>query len=106
MTQWAREQRRAEQDRESDFGPDDYFEGALRGGHHEDNYDEFGETMLLVGLCLAVSVLLYVRTRLIERMRREGREADGRENGNGNGGQQPAAAFPQGPEPPRDGWVI
>ena len=103
ILQWARERRNAEQERDSDFGPDDYFEGALRGGHRGEyeGHDEFGETMLLVALCLAVSVLLYVRTRLVERVRRE-TEGNGanNNNNNGDGQQQPAAAaFPPGPDP-------
>lgn len=36
--------------------------------------DEFGETILLVLLCVVISILLYIRTRMVERMRREQRE--------------------------------
>jgi SEL1 protein len=44
----------------------------MRGGNRgTERVDEFGETMILVILCIAVSVLLYVRTRLVERIRRE-----------------------------------
>ncbi|KAF7966274.1 hypothetical protein HWV62_39391 [Athelia sp. TMB] len=100
--EWARERRNAEQERDSDLGPEDYFEGALRGGHRGEyeGHDEFGETMLLVALCLAVSVLLYVRTRLVERVRRETEGNGANNNNNGDGQQQPAAAaFPPGPDP-------
>jgi SEL1 protein len=70
--QWARDQRNGEQERDSDFGPEDYFESAMRGGHRgEQGVDQFSETMILVALCVMVSVLLYVRTRLVDRIRRE-----------------------------------
>lgn len=88
------------------MGPEDYFEGAMRGGNRgEEQVDQFGETMILVALCLAVTVLLYVRTRLVERMRRE-QEAP---TGDGNEQQQeqpraPAQAFP--PNPERDEWGL
>ena len=39
-----------------------------------DEVDEFAETMLLVVLCLMVSVLLYVRGRWVDRIRREEEE--------------------------------
>ncbi|KIJ65896.1 hypothetical protein HYDPIDRAFT_27117 [Hydnomerulius pinastri MD-312] len=68
--QWARDRRNAENERDSDFGPEDYFDAALRGGHRGDEEDEFAETMLLVALCLAVGVLIYIRTRLVHRARR------------------------------------
>ncbi|KAF8141254.1 hypothetical protein EV363DRAFT_1425394 [Boletus edulis] len=49
--QWARERRNADNERDGDFGPEDYFDAALRGGHRgEEVADEFVETMLLVGL--------------------------------------------------------
>jgi SEL1 protein len=103
--QWARE-RRNEQERDSDFGPEDFFEGALRGGNRgEEEIDQFGETMILVALCLMVSVLLYVRTRLVERMRREQEApaADGQQQ------EQPhaqAQAFPPAGDPARNDWGL
>jgi SEL1 protein len=70
--QWARERRNAERDRDGDLGPEDMFDAALRGGHRgEDEQDEFFETMILVVLCLIVSLLLYIRGRWVERLRRE-----------------------------------
>jgi SEL1 protein len=74
--QWARDRRNAEADRDSDFGPEDMFDAALRGGHRGDvdvdgDGDEFAETMILVVLCLIVSLLLYIRGRWVERLRRE-----------------------------------
>ncbi|KAK7045626.1 ERAD-associated protein [Paramarasmius palmivorus] len=70
--EWARNRRNAEQERDSDFGPEDYFEAALRGGHRgEEDADEFSETMLLVLLTLTVSVLIYFRTRMVRRMRHD-----------------------------------
>ncbi|KAJ2925130.1 hypothetical protein H1R20_g11954, partial [Candolleomyces eurysporus] len=103
--QWARERRDAERDRDSDFGPEDYFEGALQGGIREDDVDEFGETMLLVLLCLTISILLYIRTRIVERMRRDQRERQPNENqgqdqGNANG------VFPPPGDPAREDWAI
>ncbi len=48
------------------------FDAALRGGHRgEEEQDEFVETMILVVLCLIVSLLLYIRGRWVERLRRE-----------------------------------
>jgi len=55
----------------------------MRGGNRgNEQVDEFSETMILVALCLMVSVLLYVRTRLVERIRRE-QEAAPAPNGDG-----------------------
>lgn len=67
--------------------------------------DEFGETMILVALCLMVSVLLYVRTRLVDRLRRE----DERQDGNGEQQQQQqqrGQAPPPAGDPARDEWRI
>ena len=36
--------------------------------------DEFSETMLLVVLCLTVTFLIYMRTRIIDRLRRNQRQ--------------------------------
>lgn len=121
---WARERRQAEaaeRDRENDFGPEDYFEGAMRGGHvhrhreegdvTEEDEDEFAETMLLVVLCLLVSVLLYVRGRWVDRLRRE--EEERRRNGNGGQQQQngllgvnPNGVFPPPGDPAADDWAV
>jgi SEL1 protein len=86
--QWARDRRNAEREREEgagDFGPEDYFDAAMRGGaHHRRGRgagegaaegDEIGETLLLVLLCVSISILLYVRRRLVDRMRRDHEEA-------------------------------
>ncbi|KAK0486142.1 hypothetical protein IW261DRAFT_1453903 [Armillaria novae-zelandiae] len=105
--QWARDRRNAEE-RESEFGPDDYFEGGLREGAE----DNFSETMLLILLCLTVSVLIYVRTRMVDRMRRDqqGRDQDGQRAGVAEGGNGAAGAangaFPPPGDPARDEWVI
>ena len=118
---WARERRaadaereRAERERDGDFGPEDYFEGALRGQRYregrdagagaEEEVDEFAETMLLVVLCLTVSVLLYVRGRWVERIRREEEERRRAELG-----QPPRPAggvFPPHGDPAQDDWAI
>jgi SEL1 protein len=65
--------------------------------------DEFSETVLLVLLCVVISLLLYIRTRMVERMRREQREQQG-QNGqapvNENGG-----VFPPGDQR-RGDWAV
>ncbi|KAI0365575.1 HCP-like protein [Pilatotrama ljubarskyi] len=117
--QWARERRQAEaaeRDRDADFGPEDYFDAAMRGNRYreEEDVDEFAETMLLVVLCLLVSVLLYVRGRWVERLRQEEeqrRQANG--NAQGQQGQQPQpepaadlGVFPPPGDPAQDEWAI
>ncbi|KAG6920181.1 hypothetical protein DXG01_004950 [Tephrocybe rancida] len=100
--QWARDRRNAEQERDSDFGPEDYFEGALRGGNREDeHFDDLRETFLLVFLCLLISVLLYVRTRIVDRIRRD-------QNENQQEQQRPAdlGVFPPPGDPARNDWAI
>ncbi|TFK74016.1 HCP-like protein [Pluteus cervinus] len=104
--QWARDRRTAEQERDNDFGPEDYFEGALRGGHREEDADDFRETMLLVFLCCLVSVLLYIRTRIVDRMRRDQQRQQEQQ---AVGGQQPErrdGLFPGPGDPARDEWAI
>lgn len=102
--QWARDRRDAERD--ADFGPEDYFEGAMRGGNREDvQIDDFGETILLVLLCLVISILLYIRTRIVERMRRDQRnqgQAADQQAPNGNRG----GVFPPPGDPARQEWAI
>jgi SEL1 protein len=79
------------------------FDATLRGGHRgEDEQDEFAETMILVVLCLIVSLLLYIRGRWVERLRREEQQQrrqleqrDERENG----------LFPPAGEPARNDWA-
>ncbi|KAA1470562.1 HCP-like protein [Dentipellis sp. KUC8613] len=108
--EWARERRNAEAERDSDFGPEDYFDAATRGGHRgEEAADEFAETVMLVGLCLVVTLLLYIRGRMVERLRREAREQNGNEQEQAapqpqiqaNGG-----LFPPEGDPARDEWAI
>jgi len=91
--QFARERRLAESDREGDYGPEDYFDGATRGQMREEDGDDFTETMLLVVLCVVVSALLYVRGRWVERMRREERERQQQQRQDG-----------QAPPPPPNEW--
>jgi SEL1 protein len=57
--------------------------------------------MILVALCVMVSVLLYVRTRLVERLRREpaGGNGDGQQQGQGQ--PQPTPAAQSTPQPAR-----
>ncbi|KDQ55097.1 hypothetical protein JAAARDRAFT_195973 [Jaapia argillacea MUCL 33604] len=104
--QWARERRNAEAERDSDFGPEDYFEGALRGGHRgEEEVDEFGETFLLAFLCVLVSVLIYYRGRYVERLRREEQER-ARQQGVPPPPQPDLGLFPPPGDPARDDWAI
>jgi SEL1 protein len=94
--QWARDRRNAEAEQEGDFGPEDEFEGALRAARRGGVEEEpFSETMLLVVLCITVSVLLYIRTRLVERMRRGQEEA-----------AAPNGVFPPPGDPARNEWNI
>ncbi|KAM5533642.1 hypothetical protein V8D89_012690 [Ganoderma adspersum] len=114
--QWARERRQADADRESaDFGPEDYFDGAMRGQRYreEEEVDEFAETMLLVVLCLMVSVLLYVRGRWVDRIRREEEERrrqaagqQGQQQQNLGQGQGANGVFPPPGDPARDEWAV
>ncbi|CDO76107.1 hypothetical protein BN946_scf184898.g1 [Trametes cinnabarina] len=111
--QWACKRRQAEADRDGDFGPEDYFDAAMRGQRYckEDDVDEFAETMLLIVLCLMVSALLYVRGRWVEQLRREEeqrRQANG-QLPQGQQQQQPQAQggvfLPPG-DPAQDKWAI
>ena len=115
--QWARERRQADADRDSaDFGPEDYFDGAMRGQRYreEEEVDEFAETMLLVVLCLMVSVLLYVRGRWVDRIRREEEErrrqaaggAQGQQQQNLRQGEGANGVFPPPGDPARDEWAV
>ncbi|KAI6116041.1 hypothetical protein F5141DRAFT_1001560 [Pisolithus sp. B1] len=98
--QWARERRIAENERDGDFGPEDYFDAALRGGHRgEEGVDTFLETMLLVTLCLVVAALIYIRTRLVQRARREEEQNRGRPPPN-------LGLFPPPDDPARQDWQI
>lgn len=107
--QWARDRRNEEQERDSDFGPEDYFEGALRGGHRDEEEDEFGETMLLVTLCVVIASLLYIRTRIVDRMRRE-QQRQQQGGADQRGAQQaphaPGGVFPAPGDPARNEWAI
>ncbi|KAF9268703.1 HCP-like protein [Marasmius fiardii PR-910] len=102
--QWARARRDAERERDSDFGPEDYFEAALRGGNREEvDFDEFSETTLLVLLVLTVSVLIWFRTRMVRRMRRDQQQQ--RQNEQQRPPQPPGPNHPpqgNGPFPPGD----
>jgi SEL1 protein len=81
------------------------FDAALRGGHRgEEDTDEFVETMVLVVLCLIVSLLLYIRGRWVERLRREEqqqrRQLEQREERDDDG------LFPPPGDPARDDWAV
>jgi len=101
--QWARDRRHAELDRDSDIGPEDMFDAALRGGHRgDDEADEFVETMMLVVLCLIVSLLLYIRGRWVERLRREERHQRQEEVRE----ERDDGVFPPPGDPARDDWAV
>lgn len=78
----------------------------MRNVHRDDgDTNEFTETMMLVALCLVISILLYIRTRIVERMRRDqGNQQQGpnvpaaQPNGNG--------LFPGAEDPARNDWVV
>jgi SEL1 protein len=58
--------------------------------------------MLLVLLCLVISVLLYIRTRIVDRLRRDqGRPQEQAEQRQGDGG-----VFPPPGDPARNEWAI
>lgn len=102
LVQWAQERRNAENERNSDFGPEDYFEAAIRGGHQrEEEVDELMETMLLVALCALVAVLIYVRTRIVRRTR--GQEQEQQQD---QGGQRDLGVFPPPGDPARQEWNV
>ena len=103
-TQWARDRRNAELDRDSDLGPEDMFDAALRGGHRgDDEADEFVETMMLVVLCLIVSLLLYIRGRWVERLRREERQQRQQQEVRE---ERDEGLFPPPGDPARDDWAV
>ncbi|KAG5642119.1 hypothetical protein DXG03_003590 [Asterophora parasitica] len=100
--QWARDRRNAEQERDSDFGPEDYFEGALRGNRERGDEDnDLQETLLLVFLCLLISVLLYIRTRITNRMRRDRNDGQDQQRRQADHG-----VFPPPGDPARGEWAI
>ncbi|KAH9942227.1 HCP-like protein [Epithele typhae] len=112
--EWARERRREEAAREGeDYGPEDYFDGATRGGvrrearyrEEEGEVDDLGETVLIVVLCLLVSGLLYVRGRWMERIRRDEEERR-RAVGGAPRNDGALGVFPPPGDPARDDWAV
>lgn len=108
IAQWARERRNAENDRDSDFGPEDYFEAAVRKGRRgeEETGGDFTETMLLVAICLAVSTLLWIRGRWVERRRREQQEREGGRGAAAADENPDGGLFPPRGDPARDEWAV
>ena len=85
-----------------DFGPEDYFDGALRGNRERgDDDDELTETMVLMSLVLALAGLFYLRNRYVERLRRDEEERR-------RGQQEPVQGGvpPPPPGPVVDGWAV
>ncbi|KAJ7106038.1 hypothetical protein C8R43DRAFT_1165340 [Mycena crocata] len=97
--QWARERKNAEQDRDTEFGPDDYM-----GGRGDGEAESFSDTVLLLLLCLAVSVLIYVRTRIVDRMRRDQQQQQPGADENAPPAGANGAFPPRGPA--RDEWAV
>jgi len=58
ISQWARERRNAEQERDSNYGPEDYFEGASRNGRIK-KYILID--VILLGVVISFSVFFYKR---------------------------------------------
>ncbi|KAJ3715938.1 hypothetical protein DFJ43DRAFT_1101399 [Lentinula guzmanii] len=101
--QWARDRRQAEE-REAEYGREDYLETGLRGG--EDDEDEYSETMLLIMLCVTVSVLIYVRTRIVRRMRHDQQQRQRQEEEAVARAPVDNGLFPPPGDPARDDWAI
>ncbi|KAF7351169.1 Ubiquitin-protein ligase [Mycena sanguinolenta] len=97
--QWAVDRRNAEADRDTEFAPDDYL-----GGRNEED-DDFSDTVLLMLLCLAVSVLIYVRTRIVDRMRRDQQQQQPQPAGDAAPAAGADGVFPP-PGPERDEWAV
>lgn len=105
-SQWARERKSREndRDRDTDFGPEDYFDGALRGNRERgDEDDELAETMLLMSLVMMIAGLFYLRNRWVERLRQDGEERRRRQQEQVQGGVPPPPPGPPGPAV--DGWA-
>jgi SEL1 protein len=83
------------------------FDAALRGGHRgEDDADEFVETMVLVVLCLIVSLLLYIRGRWVERLRREEQQQRQQVEQGEEQQEHDNGLFPPPGDPARDDWAV
>lgn len=61
--------------------------------------------MLLVFLCLLISALLYVRTRIVDRLRRVG-ERDPQQENQEQRRQENLGVFPAPGDPAVDDWAI
>lgn len=100
--QFARDRRLAEEERDSDWGPEDYFDGAMRGGRREGGPnprdEEFIETMAIAGLVFAVAGLIWLRRRAYRGVRRlqEEEEREDRQRG----------LFPAPEDPARQDWAV
>jgi len=102
---WARDRKNRENDRDRDvdFGPEDYFDGALRGNRERgEEDDELAETMLLMSLVVMIAGLFYLRNRWVERLRRDEEERRRRQQERVQGRMPPPPPGPPGPVV--DGW--
>ena len=73
-------------------------------GKQESEMDhEFVETTMLVVLCLIVSLLLYIRGRWVERLRREERQQREQQEVHE---ERDEGLFPPPGDPARDDWAV
>jgi len=107
ISQWARERRNAEQERDSDYGPEDYFEGALRNGRGAEKKNTMLADVIFIGVVLVGTVLFYIR------FLRPGavmfRDFGGEQDYNDD--DEPAIAqnrglYPPPGDPARDEWAV
>ncbi|KAJ4483802.1 hypothetical protein J3R30DRAFT_3328743 [Lentinula aciculospora] len=106
--QWARDRREAEE-RDTEYGGEDYLDTSLRGGLSSEDDDEYSETMLLIMLCVTVSVLIYVRTRIVRRMRHDQQQRQQRQQQQEERvAMDPVAngMFPPPGDPARADWAM
>ena len=88
-----------------DFGPEDYFDGALRGSRENgDDEDELTETVILMSLVLIIAGLFYLRNRWVERLRQEEEERRRGQHEPVRGEGPPPPPGPPGPVV--DGWGV
>jgi len=105
ISQWARERRNAEQERDSDYGPEDYFEGASRNGRGAENKSNIFIDMIFVVVVLFILFLFY------KRFIRSGLALREFEDGRDHNDDEPAMAqnrglYPPPGDPARDEWAI
>lgn len=63
--------------------------------------DDFSETVLILALCLAVSLLIYIRTRIVDGIRRNQQQPEG-----GRPPEQNNGVFPAAGDVAREEWAV